>query len=259
MYIALLVACAASLIVLKLAPFLIVGCFIAFLALPRERPRWLLVSWALASVLSFGAFVRFLIVEAMPGIVQAGTRASEDSAVSHLREILFAEDAVRRHPPAVLDPDRDGIGAAARVEELTGRAPLRGTTPLVPPVLERYPVAVETRAGPAVELGGFLFIVCLPQAGGGWTAQNDVAVDEESAERHFAAYAWPAAAGRGMSTTFFIDEHENIRFLASPNAASAHIGPAGAPACDAALARDAEQWQVWRNKKPRSSLPGDRP
>ena len=259
LYVALLVACAASTVVLKLAPFLLVGSFIAFVALPAERPRWL--GWLTigAGVLSSVGFLRFLVIEAMPGIVQGGTRATEGAAVSKLREILFAEDSLRKN--AAIDPDGDGIGSAGLISELSGFAGLRGERRLAPPLLEHIPSPVETTIGDAVELGGYLFAVCLPKLGGGFSAEAGVSIDEEAAERRFLVYAWPSADKRGLGYAFFMDEHERILFAKSGvHRGKAHrLGPAAPPPCDDAVAASsADAWQVWRHKKPRSALPGDR-
>lgn len=258
LYFVLFAACVASLFVLKLAPFLLVGSFIAWLALPAERPRWLLGLCAASGGLALLAFVRFIVVEAMPGIVQGGTRATENAAVSKLREILFAEDALRRQ--ADIDPDGDGIGSAGLLAELSGFSGLRGGRKLAPALLQRASAPVATPLGPALELGGYLFLVCLPKLGGGFTAELGAAVDEESAERRYVAYAWPSADQRGLRTAFFMDQHERILFAQSGNVGGRplRLGPDAPPACDDALApASADAWQVWRNKQPRRTLPGD--
>lgn len=259
LYAALLAACAVSLVVLKLAPFLLVGCFIAYVALPAQRPRSVTWLTAGAGLLATLGFLRFLVLEAMPGIVQGGTRATENAAVSKLREILFAEDSLRKK--AEIDPDRDGIGSAGLLAELSGFAGLRGEKLLVPPLLERCPAPIETPVGDAVELGGYLFMVCLPKAGGGFTAQARVPIDEEAAERRFLAYAWPSADKRGLKYAFFMDEHERILFAKSgtQRGKARRLGPEAPPSCeDAIAASSAGAWQVWRHKQPRRALPGDR-
>jgi hypothetical protein len=258
-YVLLLAASALSLVVLKLAPFLLVACFIAYLALPAPPNANLRRLCAAAALFALAGFVRFLIVEAMPGIVAGGIRATEDAAVSRLREILFAENTLRKK--ALIDPDGDHIGSAARIEELTGRAGVRGGIPLSPPLLEHYPAQQSTSSGPAVEVGGYLFLICVPKLGGGFTAELDDPVDEEAAERSFVAYAWPSTDRRGLLNAFFIDEHERILFAHSgaPEGHRARIGAEHAPSCEDAMAgATAEAWQVWRNKQARQALPGDR-
>ncbi|HET9929759.1 MAG TPA: hypothetical protein VFQ35_03695 [Polyangiaceae bacterium] len=250
---------AASLALLKLAPFMLVGSFIAYLALPRERGRALTVLTSAAALLSLAGFMRFLVVEAMPGIVQGGNRATEDSAVSRLRQVLFAEDALRKR--ADVDPDHDGIGSAGLLSELAGYVGLRGGARLVPPLLERFPEPLDSPIGPVMELSGYLFVVCLPAKNGGFTARPGEIVDEEAAERRFVAYAWPAADQRGLLNSFFMDEHERILFAGNgaPAGKRPRIGLEHPPACDEALnPKTSEEWQTWKGKRPRQKLPGDK-
>jgi hypothetical protein len=107
----------------KLGLFAAVGTFVAWASLPRSRAgglrreRWLLL---LAGVASTIGLMRFLVVEAIPGIVQGGNRFTEQRAISRLREILFAEDSARRL--AAYDHDRDQIGSALLLGELTSQA-----------------------------------------------------------------------------------------------------------------------------------------
>lgn len=249
-----------SLFVTKLSLFMMVGSFLAWASLKKGDARAFPALTLVAGLCSSVAFVRFLVGEAMPGIVQGGTIASNDAAVSRLREILFGEDAMRRQ--AFIDPDGDKIGSAGFLGELTGAIGLRSGAPLAQPVLERYPGLVETALGPAMEIAGYYYIVCLPKLGGGFTARPGEAVDEEAAERRFLAYAWPATEGRGLVDSYFIDEHERILFArdGAPAGHRERLGPDRPPACDDALsAAHRERWQVWRGKKPRDSLPGDRP
>jgi hypothetical protein len=252
----------SSLWLARLSVFALLLSFIAFIALPKASDpgrRVLLYLSLVGGLASVVGFVRFLIREAVPGIVQAGTRATGDAAVSRLREILFAEDVMRRS--GSIDPDGDRIGSAALIDEMTGRIGLRGGARLSPPVLERYPRSVETALGPAVEISGYYFIVCLPRQGGGWTARPGEAVDEERAERRFLAYAWPSAGARGLVDAYFLDEHERILFApnGAPEALRPRIGPDRPPACDDAVASSTrEQWQTWRGKRPRDTLPGAR-
>jgi hypothetical protein len=226
--------------------------FIGLVALPRPseaslpRARWWLAAGALCSGV---AVVRFLVVDAMPGIVGGGRSAVEQQAVSRLRDVLFAEDAMRR--AAWIDPDHDGIGSAAFLEELCGGPPLRGQPPRETPVLHCDEL-VPSALGPAARSGAYLYTICLPAPGGGWSATPGGSVDEEAAERRFLAFAWPSSAPV-FDSAFSIDEHENIRVvkLPEPSAAGARRFAAS---CADALGRP---WQVWKNKKPRADLPGD--
>jgi len=249
----------ASVFVTHLSPFALLLAFIAALSLGAHRPRPLIVLNALGALGAFVGFLRFLVSEAMPGIVQGGTTAAESAAVSRLRALLFAEDSMRKL--AAIDPDGDGIGSAALIGELTGSSGLRGGAPLAAPLLERYAAPVETAIGPAIEMGGYFFAVCLPTRSGGFSARLRQEVDEELAERRFLAYAWPAGPGLGLGTAFFLDEHEHILRAPSRDEGerSERVGALTPPACDDAIAAASRgQWKPWRGKRPRRNLPGDR-
>ncbi len=227
--------------------------FIGVLGLPPKSQgarltRWLVLGAALASCI--GA-VRFVVVDAMPGIVGGGRQAVEQRAVSRLREVLFAEDAVRRL--GWIDPDGDGIGSAGFLSELCGGPPLRGQPAQPTPVLSCGELR-SSSLGPAARSGAYLYVICLPSKNGGWSAQPSVAVDEEQAERRFVAYAWPDA-GTGFERAFFIDQHETILSAVLP-ASSALDGEAGVT-CESALGGKNDTWSVWRGKEPRRTLPGD--
>jgi hypothetical protein len=253
-------ALVALLAVLSLAfPLLALpaGLFVllSFLSLPRVPERSARVqrlTHAAAALLAAVSLIVFLLREGVPGIVEGGTRAAGQRAVSRLREILFAEDAARKK--AVWDPDGDGVGAALLLAELTGEAGLRGTVRVNPPLLERYPKVEPTRAGPALEIGGFWFMVCLPTRQA-LTSEPGSAFDDELAERRFVAYAWPSGRAPGLRRAYFIDEHERI--LSAPSGERVRSGTEHPPLCDDALAAPTkDDWIAWRGKKPRDTLPG---
>ncbi len=250
-----------SVVVTKLALFAAVGTLLGFVSLPSGPPRALR---AMRFALSVGAVCatigtfRFLVLEAVPGMVEGGTTATEQRVVSRLREILFAEDAWRKR--AFLDPDRDHVGSAGFLGELTAEIGARGGDRVEPPVLESYPKLVSTRLGPAAEIGGYLIVVCLPKRGGGFTAVPTDGVDEERAERAFYAYAWPAQRGNGLDFAYFLDEHERIMLADSRETEPRRLAGVDAPpSCDdidaEATRRD---WRVWRHKVARATLPFDR-
>lgn len=241
----------------KLALFAAVGTFIAWASLPRatanelRRERWLLL---LAALASGTGLLRFLIVEAIPGIVAGGNRFTEQRAISRLREISFAQDTARRI--AARDPDHDQIGSALLLGELTAELALRRGRPLSVPLLESYPKQVQTELGPATEIGGYYLVVCLPKAGGGFTARPEDPIDEELAERRFIAYAWPSGTAPGLENAVALDEHERISL--APAKAGLRFGATTPPSCDDAAAEATRAaWTVWRHKKPRQTLPGD--
>jgi hypothetical protein len=251
---------AAAAVVPKLS---LVACFVTlisglFLSESKARyPKTALFALIVAICGSTVGLMRFIIVEAIPGIAQGGQSALDRSSVSELRQIVAAEDAIRRG--AHFDPDHDGIGSAAGLRELSGLAPLRGYGYLDPPALDyREAAFVPTSSGTAVQVGAYLYMVCLPTSDGIFSAFSDVAVDEEKAERRFIAYAWPLASGMGSSKAFCIDEHERIWTYGNrQNGVVRYAGPSFPPACNAILT-DGTEWRTWMNKKPREVLPGDR-
>lgn len=258
-----LIVCAvalSSLVVTKLALFAAVASLLAFVSLPSEpraAVRALKLCLAIAGLCATVGVFRFLVLEAMPGMVEGGTTATEQREVSRLREILFAEDAWRRN--GFFDPDGDHVGSAGFLGELAGQRGVRGGARTDPAVLQNYPELVTTRLGPAADIGGYLVIVCLPKRGGGFTAQPSDAVDDERAEREFYAYAWPSKSGQGLSTAYFLDEHERILLADSREAEPQRLlGPDAPPSCDdVSRPSTAGDWSVWRHKKPRTSLPFD--
>jgi hypothetical protein len=247
-----------SIFVTKLSLFAAVGVLLGYVSLPAEpaqRVRALKLGLVVAALCAtFGVF-RFLVLEAVPGMVEGGTTATEQRVVSRLREILFAEDALRRN--TFVDPDGDRVGSAEFLGEMTGEIGLRGGAPMATPVLQNYPKLVDTRLGPAADVGGYLVTVCLPKRGGGFTADPHDAVDDERAERSFFAYAWPTVRGRGLDTAYFLDEHERILLADSSEAEPRRlIGVDAPPSCDDVSApATAAAWRVWRHKQPRSKLP----
>ncbi len=262
---ALLVLGPASLLESRLSIFAVLLLVIGLASLSRVDSRtrkFFGVTLGLSLALAVVGLGRFVLVEALPGIVEAGGRASGGRAVSVLREISFAQDASRRH--GLIDPDRNGVGGAGRLGELTGGVPARGARQLETPPLAPYLTPrILTPEGPAAEEQDYLYLVCVPGADGKLTARADAPVDERLAERRFVAYAWPRR-GSHQTAAFFIDEHERI--LESDNGAAAGhtepdrlrlIGAERTPRCNDALAPETQkEWRVWRNKAPRRSLPG---
>lgn len=242
----------------KLGLFAAVGTFVAWASLPRAAPRqlrrerWLLAVAALASTVGL---LRFLVLEAIPGIVAGGNRFTEQRAISRLRELLFAEDSARHL--AAHDPDGDHVGSALLLAELTAELPVRRGVRLQAPLLDGYPKRTDTSIGPAAEIGGYFLVVCLPKQGGGFTAQPADSVDEELAERRFIAYAWPSGTAPGLSQAVALDEHERI--LLAPSRRGLRFGFAAPPSCDDAAGEATRtDWKPWKNKQPRATLPGDK-
>lgn len=246
----------AAIFVPKLALPGVVFVMISFLTLPSapnlpRAARPLHAAGALFVVVGLG---RFLSGEAAQGIVEGGTRAAGQRAVSRLRELLFAEDTARRL--AYWDPDGDGVGSALSLGELLGVVGMRGERRLAPPPLEGYPPLEDTAIGPSANVGGFYFAICLPRKDGSLAAEAKIPVDDELAERRFVAYAWPSRPAPGLTRAYFLDEHERI--LVASARAGRRLGPDAPPPCDDAIAEATRKdWRPWRNKKPREKLIGE--
>lgn len=252
-----------SILAVTIPPLAVPGCVLTLilsLSFPEARPRTHTfghVATALAALGCVIGLARFSVSKAMLGIVEGGQSAAAHSALWRLREIVIAEDALRKGGD--VDPDHDHVGSAALVGALAGRAALRaGGAPRS--ALLNYAFAKEapTALGPAALVEGYLLVVCLPKAGGGFTARPEDPVDDELAERRYVAYAWPSERAAGMKTAFFTDEHERILVLdPKHDDAAPYLGGTRAPACDAALGADGLPWAPWKNKKPRERLPGE--
>lgn len=227
-------------------------CLVALLITPREpRDPRLRRTWAalwLAALCTLIGLTRFVYLDAVPGIVQGGEQAVMQRAVSHLREILRVEDALRA--TSTNDADADGIGSAGLIGELAGVTPLRHGFIERPPLNKRFQSTVDTPIGPAAAIDGYLFVVCLPTIDGGYSARPGSSFDEESSEREFYAFAWPMDRSRN---SFAIDATDRI--LVRSNAivgANAYFGQLHPPDC-AAVANDAagDGWLPWRGKHAR--------
>jgi hypothetical protein len=252
---------AASLLWPLLALLAALLVLVTFLSVPRDVPERarLVALLAASAILAVVASIRFVVTRAVPGLVQGGTNATEQRALSRLREVLFAEDAMRRL--ALHDPDRDGVGSAGLIGELSGVTPVRGARLLDrAPLNSEYSRLVDTEIGPAAAIGAYLFVVCLPTRRGEWSARPGDEFDDERAERAWVGYAWPIDDARGVAQVFFLDQHERILTLENRKGRElSYAGPNFPPPCDVGLGAGAgSAWKPWRNKQPRAELPGDK-
>ena len=231
--------------------------WLGWLTTPKHR-RLARVALAVATAAAGVGVVRFVVERAAAGVVKGGTTAMSQRALSRLREVVFAQDAARRL--ALVDRDDDGIGSALLLGELAGATPIREGARLGLPILsQQWQQATTTPLGPAVRSAGYLFIVCLPTSRG-WTAVPGTPIDEERAERTYAAYAWPDRHGSGFDRLFFVDAYERVLVgTARAGAPLPYVGSTHPPPCDAAWQEREVVWRRWRNKEPRTHLPGDVP
>jgi hypothetical protein len=255
--------CALSIHFTKLAPAAAFLIWIVALSLPAtptsnratRRGRWAVLS--LCSVLAAVGFMRFVLNEAIPGVIAGGQAAATKHAMAFLRGVVVAQDFARKN--ALLDTDRDGIGSALELTALAGLTPLRdgrslAATPLSVPASKLR----QSPLGTLVEDSGYLFHVCLPAVGGGWVdALRGDAVDDEAAERSYLVYAWPVSDSPGSPRqSIYADALERILVHGpAEDDAPSYAGTLRPPACDAAE-RDLG-WSPWKDKQPRQALPGD--
>lgn len=216
------------------------------------------------------ALVRFVVEEAVPGIVEGGHRALVTRAIAKLRVLRFSEDIAREQ--AYWDPDGDGVGSALLLEEMRGEARLRGKKEAPRGLLEPIGTFADTPVGRALIADGYAIVLYLPGEGGRGVAKTGAFVDDEKAERRWIAYAWPLEDGAGARPVVFVDEHERLLLLANEAPGPRYIGLENPPPFDAALlgptldalaaedatGQDGGTWSRWKDKKARDHLPGDR-
>ncbi len=247
---------------------LVVGLSLPRLSGPAKLRAWGML-W-LAVACSTVGFFRFVLDEAIPGVIAGGQAAVSKHTVAFLRTIVTAQDKLRQ--AATMDHDGDGIGSAARLSELSGLSPLRNGATLEIPALALKPEQLltgkaesdETAVAPApgvrelVANGAYLFQLCLPTPDGGFSADRNAKIDEERAERHYLLYAWPRSGDPGApSDVYFSDEHEALAVFDDQRAL--FRGTLNPPDCNAAQAGSptASLFRAWKDKQPRTTLPGD--
>jgi len=240
----------------KLTIPLMTAALLLSLSLPRgsgplSRTARVLLLFAAPFLLA--GLVRFTIAEAVPGIIEGGRRALTGRSIAKLRVMLFTQDIAREQH--VRDPDGDGIGSALLLPDLVGERTTRTPDGLPGGMKLEIGELVDIPAGRALLADGYYFLLYVPKRGGGFTLDPSE-VDEEAAERRWLAYAWPADDGHGERKAAFIDEHEMIRLHENVTGAR-YIGPDAAPPADAALT-DLAGWPAWKDKQPRTTLPGDK-
>lgn len=230
-------------------------------SLPRARKTLLYSILAVSVLASTAGFFRFVLLEAIPGVIAGGQAAVSKHTIAYLRIVVAAQDRFREHAP--IDPDKDGIGSAGTFAELSGLGPLRQGTQLPISPLHLKPEQLQrSPQGELIAEGAYLFQLCLPLKAGGFSADPNADFDEELAERRYLLYAWPRGQDSGApNEAYFADEHETIRVLdgAGSPGESSLVGPLAAPSCDVALpgGQLAARFRPWKDKLPRAALPGD--
>jgi hypothetical protein len=240
-------------------PYLAIPAFLVAVIVTITLPARLRVTaGALAIVLSFAGFVRFVVNDAAPAIILAGQRSAEEKAVSRLREILWAEDKVKELK--LVDGNGDGVGDALFLGELVGvDRTRRGTNdmPLLRPDLY-LPVTPEATKQGIFRAESYLFAVYLTSTQGEPVLEADVA--RAAPGSTWVAYAWPIGAKVSGSRVFFIDADERI---CEADATAAAGGVDHLPKPFAALAGEraggtvcgGPGWRPWKRKGARETMP----
>ena len=161
------------------------------------------------------AIIAVIAAVALPNLLATRLAANEASAIATLRNLVTAQAQFQQRTR--LDVDNDGIGEFGSFTELSGVGPGRMGTPLVPPILAGvFRVLTDDAAGQAaVNKSGYLFRIWLPAAGGVGTCEDQTgafatAVDPQTGEAVWCAYAWPAAYQQSGNRTFFVNQGGDI-------------------------------------------------
>jgi hypothetical protein len=251
----LFIACVLSLLWPRLAPVTSFMVLLVGLSLPKLEGRAKSIGWGLlwaSALISCLAFWRFVIEQAVPGVIAGGNAAASKHAISFARTLVTAEDQAREL--ALFDPDHDGKGSALELAALAGLAPTRGGVQVQSGPLSLRPEQIrDTKNGPAVEEGGYLFMLCLPVASGKFVADPAPnTVDDEAAEQHYLLYGWPVSNSPGSPVqAVTVDADERIS-VTSPDGPRHYFGAEHGPDCDA-NPRD-PVWTVWKGPRTSANL-----
>lgn len=232
-------------------------CLVGLVATPKlegKARRTAIALLVLSVVATAVGLLRFVVEEAIPGVLAGGKAAIEKQAVAYSRTLVSAQDHARTL--AYYDPDGDRVGSALSLLELAGLEPLpSGITLTEPPLALKRADLRETAMGVAVRAAGYLVTICLPEGAEAFST-NPSQRDTEKAELEYRIYAWPETLGAGSpATSYFIDAAEGIlRLDPEEGKEPPFVGTTRPPRCDAIAAHAG--WEKWKNKAPREHLPG---
>ena len=230
--------------------------FFVIVAVTLQEGRWRWGVGLVGGVLATVAMGRFTVEWVAPSLAIAGKQATEERAVSRLREILWAEERVREGK--WVDSDGDGVFEYALLGELTMADTRRAGVKLEVPVMRREQLAEDDAPEPVRHVyrsEGYEFVVYLPSKANG-------VIDAGAAAHRWVAYAWPVLIDRGGRRAFYIDQDERIcetdnrqgySGTATIPSATAALQGATAAGLDAtpcgATTTDGGNWRAWKNKK----------
>ncbi|HEX2736109.1 MAG TPA: hypothetical protein VHM70_31125 [Polyangiaceae bacterium] len=244
---ALIVGCVLSLIWTQAAPAVGFLVLVVGLSLPKmtgSERRW---AWGLlwaSALIACVAFVRFVLVQAIPGVIAGGKAAASKHAIAFARGLVVAQDHARE--TAANDPDHDGVGSALTLAALAGLAPLPDGKVLdKPPLAVRPDQVKDTPLGDAIEQGGYYFALCLPDQKGALVGAVDLAkVDAKAAEHRYLIYGWPVSNSAGSPVqALAVDADERI-MVTSPDGPRLYFANEGAPHCESSSTEPG--WSEWK-------------
>jgi len=169
----------------------------------RERAFTLIELMVVIAILAIVAAI------GIPNLLASRLTANESAAISTLRSLLSAQaQAVTRN---AVDVDGDGRGEYLYLAELSGSVNLRGTGfPLDPAAIS---VSFGIIAGSAANKAGYHYALFLPDAAGAGVAEDATggkavaaAVDPDSCEVYWVAYAWPTSYGSSGRRAFVVNQ-----------------------------------------------------
>jgi type IV pilus assembly protein PilA len=184
------------------------------------------------------AIIAIIAAIALPNLLSSRLSANESNAISTMRN-LFTSQA-QFMTSSNVDEDQDGSGEYGSFGELSGatnlvRNGVGVASPLNPPLL---PVTFQTISAQGFTTkSGYLFALFLPNAGaiGFCDAPGGgphPAVNPNTCEAMWCAYAWPVDAGSTGNRAFFVNQRGEI--LQTRMDATVYSGAGAPPAYSAA-------------------------
>jgi len=182
----------------------------------------------LVIVIAIIAIVASIVI---PIALDARISANERDAMAMMKKIAVAQTACKEMQ--AIDTDNDGVGEYGMLDELSGFAPIRGTTSHIASALlpEAYPRPEYEAVVPRLRHSGYFFQVFLPRkdSSGTWGITTAWIVgpsgiasgwigtvpetfpDTDLSEQFWCAYAWPAKFGETGKRVFFVNQEGVLR------------------------------------------------
>ena len=162
------------------------------------------------------AVIAILALLAVPNLLAARVGANETSAIASMRNLATSQSQFQSS--ASVDQDTDGNGEYGSFGELAGVVPLnvRGIglpQPLDPPILAT--TFQQINAAGEIARSGYFFTIFLPDAGFDFVQEvpnggPGAAVDQDSCETAWCAYAWPVDASGTGNRAFFVNQRGEL-------------------------------------------------